>query len=265
MPGGLRNSDDAVGLLVRERTGRELRAQAQREWPRLRAAELHPQEPLVRIKSPTGDEFSFRGQPVERDVLHISDGQSRRNLERDFPKLPLRRAHSHIMGALQHTRRRDKQMIKFGIEDSLLRSCVSSARFPGNRRFRHWRKDEIGSRNFDLLSFGARCLDGNRLRRIHVHLALINLQFQPVDQPERRRQDEAVAAILFLNGQLVLERDVELAALFGGEAIDWLAVHVAGAQLQGRLRVIRFYQHRRRSEQIEVLARFSGPFQLRVH
>ena len=61
LSGGIVHGNQADRLLERQRAGRDLRADEQREWTRLRRIQSHAQLARVGIEAPKRDEWSGTG------------------------------------------------------------------------------------------------------------------------------------------------------------------------------------------------------------
>ena len=113
------------------------------------------------------------------------------------------------MRAFGHARRRHVELRHLRIKYRLLALQVATARLPANPRVVRGREDQ---RRYGVAADGV-ALDGDGLRRDHIHVEVDEGQIELIDQPVLRRQSEATLCVLLRHLHLVFHLHVEQAAL----------------------------------------------------
>ena len=191
-------------MLEGQRPGGNLGADEQRKGTRLRRVERHAELARVRVEAPQRDEGSGRALLGVRRrgglgrVNHVGDGRSGRHVQDQLAQFALRRPDGDVMRAFDDARRGHVELGNLRIEDRLLALDVAAARLPGDPGVVGGREHQRG----DGVAAGGVALDGNRLRREHVHVEIDDREIEAVDEAERHRQGDAALGVLLGHRQL---------------------------------------------------------------
>ncbi len=189
-------------MLEGQRPGGNLRADQQCKRPRLRRVERDAELARVGIEAPQRDEGSGRagcgvcGGCGPGRVNGVGDGCSGGHVQHQLAQFALGRSDGNVMGAFNHTGAGHIELGHLGIEHRLLALDVAAARLPGDADVVGGREHERG----DGVAAGGVALDGDRLRREHVHVEIDDRELELVDKAARHGQSDPLSVSSLVTG-----------------------------------------------------------------